>query len=235
MARDTEAWDWRVFCGNLTNSTDSFTVWENGYFSPCFEQLVFTCVSHAAVAVCSVYHLGGHMRCRIRGPIHRSGVLHLRWLTTLLLLLAASCLLLLIPLYLNLRLAWIDIAASGVKILAWLCHLGFLWRHHRFYHLPLRGPGSLLLAVVCAMVSVFLHLGSVIRDIQSQTTRLNVVEQYTSMAEAGLHVLYLLTLLPSARPPLPNIAFSVQSGEHQSLLRQAKIEASFHFNINVIN
>ena len=209
------SFDWAAFCGN---GTKTFKPWEDGYFSHCFEQLVFSAVSHAAVAIFSVYHYGRHTRRRVRGPIKRTAAVHLRTLISFLLALTTIALLILVPVYLHLILAWVDILSNSIKILAWLLHCCYLWRHHRLYHLPLRGPTSLLLSVLSATISVFINLGSVIRDIQRNTGYLNLAEHYTAMVAAGLHVLYLLTLIPSSRPSLTVVGFSIQD-ENQSLLR----------------
>ena len=204
-----------MLCGRGVNN---FTVWENGDFGHCFEQLVFSCTTHLLLAIASIYHFVHNAYRRVAGPLPRSLTLHCRFIVSIILLLMPLFLVVLTFLYLKIHMSLVDIITLCVKVFTWLVHAAYVWRHHRMYHVHIRGTVSMVVSFLFTAISTGIQLRTVILHVINNSPYLNSVEKYTTYITAGLFVVYIFTLIPSKRPPLTHLHYSlsIQDVDHLS-------------------
>ena len=211
-------WNWTVLCGR---GQGTFLPWSKNDFGHCFEKLVFACITHAILAVTSIYHFGKYTYSVSVSAPPRHWIIHIRCIISLLLFTAPLFFSLLTTVYLHLSLSWIDIGSSCITSAAWLLHTLYVWRLNYLYNLPLRGPIVPILSVLLTFASVSIQLRTVILHDIHHSGYLNVVEEYITYLTFGLIFFYLVTLIPSRRhgPQQPGSYLSIQaSHENEALL-----------------
>lgn len=204
--------DWRLLCGQ------NFAVWRNGDFDPCFEQLIFGCLPHFLLAVCSAYHFGRHQHRRLRGRIVYSPTLHARLVVVILLIISPLILLLLLYLYEHRSLSLIDVITIVIKAISWLINSGFVWRLHRLHHLSLRGPVEVVVSFAIVLITSFVQLRTAILHRLYNDDDLTTSEEISTYIATGLHLCCLLTKIPGKRQPVASGLLNVQesfSSEYQ--------------------
>lgn len=203
--------EWEVFCGRGNN----FSVWVDGDFGHCFEQLVFSCTTHILFAAASIYHTWSQSHRRIAGPLPRSPTLHTRLAISIAIALVPLFLISLTYLLLESNMSLVDIITACVKIITWLMHSGFVFRHHRMYHVHIRGPVAVIISFFLTAISTGIQLRTVIFHVINYSHFLNDVDKYTTYVTTGFYVLYILSLIPYRRPPLThhNYSFSIQDAD----------------------
>uniref|UniRef100_A0AAY4DHX2 ATP-binding cassette sub-family C member 10 n=1 Tax=Denticeps clupeoides TaxID=299321 RepID=A0AAY4DHX2_9TELE len=144
-----------------TDADDPFPVWQNGTFSPCFNQLLLGSLPHAAIAVFSACFLATP-RCSLRQSSVARG-----WIFR-----AAAALLLLLLFIGDLvavALLWdpdvyLDILADGCAIIAWLLHFCTLVVLRRSVYKWTRGPLLLVTLVILLIPNTALIVAAKVRD-----------------------------------------------------------------------
>ena len=202
------SWDWGKLCGRRGAN---FTIWDNGDFGHCFEQLAIICPSHIILAVISIYHFARHGSRSVAGRIPHSPTLYVRFGVTLGLILLPLLLLALIFLYEKLHPSLIDIISWAIRAVTWLLHSGYVWRLRRYYHIHIRGPVSVILAFFLTTASMIIQLRTVIRHMINSSSYFDVVEQYVTFITLVHHFLYALSLIPWRRAGLGRYVSAYQA------------------------
>ena len=216
-------WDWSQLCGR---SSHNFTVWIHDDFGHCFEQLVIACLTHILLAISSAFHLHRGQHRQLEGPLPRILTLHFRLIASILLAVSPIFILILSYLYLKLHLSLIDVVTYSIKIVSWLIHSGFIWKLHRYHHVHIRGPLSVVLSFLLTVSSIIIQLRTIILQVIHQSQYVNKVEEYVTYITGGLHLIYLITLIPNKRPELT--AHQVDPINDLSHEQDALIESSSH-------
>ncbi|CAH1791548.1 unnamed protein product [Owenia fusiformis] len=192
---------WSGFCGN---GVDNITVWTDNDFGHCFEQLAFVCSTHIILAIISAYYLAQrNYRIILHNP-PMSFILEMRFTVSGLLFLAPVIESLLTSLWLKQRMSMVDIVTCIVCALSWILHFGFVRRLRKLYHLSLRGPLSLIVAYLFTAAAIGIKLRTVILQALDENPHLTKVKEYTTYITGGLHLIYLLTLVPGKRNSVLN-------------------------------
>ena len=97
---------------------------------------------------------------RVAGPLPRSPALHTRLAVSTVLAVLPLLLLTLTYLYLKVHMSLVDLLTVAVKTVTWLVHTGFVFRHHRMYHVHIRGPAAVVLSFLCTAVSEAIQVKS---------------------------------------------------------------------------
>ena len=200
--------NWEIVCGK---GVKNFTVWSDGDFGPCFENLIFTLIPHAILAICSAYHFGRHQHRRLRGRIERSLTLHFRLCCAVVLLTSPLVVLMLLFLYEKLQPGLLTTFSYIMQFISWFVHSGFIWRLHRLHHIPLRGPVSIVFSILFNVGMAAVRLRTAIRHRIFDTKCLTLSEEILIYITNAVHLLYLLTLLPKRRPPVSSSLLDIQS------------------------
>ncbi len=216
-------WQWEKLCGR---GHGNFTVWDNGDFSHCFEQLIFVCLSHAVLGIVSAYHFSRHHSRRLRGHIPHSPTLYLRLAVSLALVLAPLLMLALVYLYEEFHPSLIDILSWIVRAASWFIHSGFVWRLRRYYHLHIRGPSVMLVSFFLTTASLIIQLRSVILDMRSGKSTFTLVEEWISFITAALHLIYSLSLVPWKRPEIHSSLISDYQAINETLENERLADTS---------
>ena len=209
--RGNNSSDWQdVLCGPGEN----FTIWENGDFGHCFEQLLIVALAHFIHAVVSLYHFYHDNHKRIHGLIPNIITLHIRFFICLLLVLVPLLVLLLAYVYEHFHPSTADILTWVIRAVSWIIHSGFVWRLKRKYHIHIRGPKETAGTFLLTTISTIIQLRSEI--LQAERSDEISVELCTSIATNILHLFYALTWITGKRPDLPQSTLQIQ--ENESLL-----------------
>ncbi|XP_071395438.1 ATP-binding cassette sub-family C member 10 [Centroberyx affinis] len=140
-----------------TDGQQPFPVWQNGTFSPCFNQLVLGAVPHAAMAVFSACYLS-IPRCSLLQTSPPCGW-RLRLASALLLALLFTGDVVLVTL-LRPGDMYLDLLADGCALLAWLVHFSAMVVLQRSAFRRTRGPPALLLLVLLSVPNLVITLTS---------------------------------------------------------------------------
>ncbi|XP_064623538.1 ATP-binding cassette sub-family C member 10-like [Lineus longissimus] len=224
------SWSWSEFCGT---KADNFTVWSNDDFNHCFELLVLISGTNFLLAVISIYHLAKYTQLEqmIHSNVVKPGVITFRLIVTTALVLAPVMEIILSYVVFKVDMSLVSLIASGVSILTWLFHIGYLWKLRTVYihRIPLRGPTPILVSYALVLAAVVIELQSNIRKVLYIENPTYTAENYVSYVEAGLHFFYLLSLIPIKDPMHGHydglqVQYPGESGESQSLLGRGRLQ-----------
>ncbi|XP_069568102.1 ATP-binding cassette sub-family C member 10 [Brachyistius frenatus] len=138
-----------------TDEDNPLPLWQNGHISPCFNQLIFGALPHAAMAIFSACYLGIE-RCSLLQTSPPCG-----WTLRLVSALLAALLFtadVILASVLQLGDMYLDILTDSCAILAWLVHLGAVTVLQRTAFRRTRGPPLLLLLVLLLVPNLVVTL-----------------------------------------------------------------------------
>jgi ATP-binding cassette subfamily C (CFTR/MRP) protein 10 len=227
------SWSWSEFCGTESNN---FTVWSKNDFNHCFELLVLISGTHIILGIISAYHLAKYTQ--LEQMVHsesddviKPGVITFRLIVTIALLLAPVIQIVLSYAVFKINMSLVSLITLGISILTWLIHVGYLWKLRKVYihRIPLRGPAPILVSYMLVLAAVVIELQTDIRQVLYVNNPVYAAEDYVTYVQAGLHFLYLLSLVPNKKPMHELYGgFNVQSfevgGESESLLGRRRLQ-----------
>ena len=188
--------NWAYYCGH---NTTSFAAWYNGDFTRCFEQSFIVCVAHAILAVVSVNQYANQKHWAVSGRIPHIIALHTRLFACLVLAILPLIILAVMALYLRHLLSVSDILTFTVKSLSFLLHSGLVRLLKRLYHIHIRGDWPTRIAYGLTWISSFVEFYSNTYDPQFNGVHSDV-ERISSYVTMCVHVIYVLSWIPSKRP-----------------------------------
>ena len=191
------AWNWTDFCG-----TSHFVVWNSTAhtFGECFEELALTIGSHVILAILSLFHHLWNRSRQLQGPVPHSMTLQLRFIFSILLCLFPIALVILTYAYEKLTLEVVNILSLSIQAITWLVHSLFVWKLKRHFHIHIRGPASVVLAVLSTTAALAVHVRAIVIDVRQKDSYVDAADEYISYVKCAVHLAYLLTLVPSKRP-----------------------------------
>ena len=179
------------FCGPPSNN---FTFWTYNKYGSCYEQLILFS-THVIFAILSGYHAG--QKWLTSPNLKRSRTVHLRFAVSL-----AGALVPLLHMLFQVQLFHdklypVDYLSATCQIIGWLTHSLYLWNLREAHVSYVRGHIKVLLSWFMTFVSAAIRLSTVIRQLQHSPDNLSKVEESLAFTAASLHLLYILTLIPS--------------------------------------
>ncbi|XP_055957063.1 ATP-binding cassette sub-family C member 10 isoform X2 [Patella vulgata] len=190
-----EQWNWHQFCGHNEN----FTIWSNNDFGLCFEEIVIILPPLVLLAILSSYYIA---RTQVR--LNDSDLyvvwfwfMKIRFVCTIFLSLASVVQILFTFFLLKISLSVVDYVVCVVSVFTWGLHAIYIWNLRYFHTVPLRGPTSAIVVFLLTVVSLVVHMRSVILQHIDYLVNRNAAEEYTIYIKLGLELIYLLTLFPS--------------------------------------
>lgn len=207
-----------MFCGR----TDNLTVWTAGDFGHCFEQVFFVSICHIFLTIVSVYFIG---KTRRRPVVSVS----LPWFTiarvavTLALASLPVFSLVLMALLENHTISIVDAVSGSLVTFTWLLHAIFILCLKNLYQLSYRGDKSTLICYALTVISIGIQTRTVILLRIHDVSYRSVVEEYVVYVMLFMHLLYILTLLPSQSRAahLQLESLNSMSTEYDPLLRHS--------------
>lgn len=186
-----------TFCG-----VAHFSVWDAhlSFLSPCMVSLTVSLPAHMLLLVLSVVHILINHSKRYMGRSPQSPTIAVRSIVciTLTLLPVISIFLFLFDEKVTLSASqWLDITVQSIS---WAIHTVFVILSQKYFRLSLRGPLSLVIAVVMTLGAMAVHLYFVIKHLVGDEKTADVVDEFVTYIEVFMLLGYLATLLPSKRP-----------------------------------
>ncbi|XP_067681975.1 ATP-binding cassette sub-family C member 10-like [Haliotis asinina] len=190
-------WHWHQLCGRNGN----FTAWNHDDFSHCFELIVFVCPTHVLLALVSAYYFAQSQKRFAGSELHVSWTwfLKFRFLVTALLILCPLLQIIFSVTLLKLKTSLADCVTVGVVVFAWSLHTVYVWCIRYLHTITMRGPLAVFITFLMTMVSLGIHMRSVIIQHLEENSNHNPVEEYATYVTLGLQLMYLVTLIPNRR------------------------------------
>ncbi|ESO85415.1 hypothetical protein LOTGIDRAFT_183817 [Lottia gigantea] len=92
--------------------------------------------------------------------------------------------------------SWADYVVCGLSIFTWFVHTVYVWHLRYIHNVSVRGPSLVICVYLLTLVSLAVHLRSVIYQHVEHSANLNSAEEYVSYTKLGIQLIYLLTLFP---------------------------------------